>query len=86
MSQATTTGHQAIPAPRGVRNRATRIVASTVGVYGGLLGMEHGYFETLHRNSTASVPTSARMTSAAKALRRRSASGRKHWVFRSIFW
>ena len=47
MSQATTTGHQAIPAPRGVRNRATRRVASTVGVLAGLLGIVHGYFETL---------------------------------------
>jgi hypothetical protein len=26
---------------------ATRIAASTLGVYAGLLGMEHGYFETL---------------------------------------
>jgi hypothetical protein len=47
MSQATTTGRQAIPASRGVRNSATRVVASTLGVYGGLLGLEHGYFETL---------------------------------------
>jgi hypothetical protein len=47
MSQATATGHQEIPAPRGARNSATRIVASVFGVYGGLLGMEHGYFETL---------------------------------------
>ena len=46
MSQETT-GHQAIPEPRGVRNSATRIVASTVGVYGGLLVMEHGIGETL---------------------------------------
>ena len=52
MSQATTTGHQAIPAPRGVRNSATRIVASTVGVLAGLLGIEHGYFETLQGNVT----------------------------------
>ncbi len=47
MSQATATERQAIPAPRGVRNSATRVVASTLGVYGGLLGLEHGYFETL---------------------------------------
>jgi hypothetical protein len=46
VSQATTTGHKAIPAPRGVRNSATRIVASTVGVLAGLLGIEHGCFET----------------------------------------
>ncbi len=38
MAQATTTGRQAIPASRGVRNSATRVVASTLGVYGGLLG------------------------------------------------
>ncbi len=29
---------------------ATRIVASTVGVYAGLLGIEHGFFETLQGN------------------------------------
>ena len=28
-------------------SQATRIVASTVGVYGGLLGIEHGIGETL---------------------------------------
>lgn len=28
-------------------SQATRIVASTVGVYGGLLGVEHGIGETL---------------------------------------
>ena len=50
MSQATPTGQQAIPAPRGTRNSATRIVASTVGVYGGLLGLEHGIGETLQAN------------------------------------
>jgi hypothetical protein len=49
MSQATTR-RQAIPAPRGVRNNSTRIVASTVGVYGGLLGMEHGIGEMLQGN------------------------------------
>jgi len=47
MSQTTLTGQETTPAPRGVRNSATRIVASTLGVYGGLLGLEHGYFETL---------------------------------------
>jgi len=52
MSQATPTGHQAIPVPGGVRNSATRIVASTVGVFAGLLGIEHGYFETLQGNVT----------------------------------
>ncbi len=35
---------QAIPAPRGVRNSATRGVASTVGVLAGLLGVEHPHF------------------------------------------
>ena len=29
---------------------ATRIVASIVGVFGGLMGMEHGYFEKLQGN------------------------------------
>ena len=50
MSQATATGHQAIRVSGGVRNSATRIVASTVGVLAGLLGIEHGYFETLQGN------------------------------------
>ncbi len=54
MSQATPTGHQALPAPRGTRNSATRIVASTVGVFAGLLGLEHGYFEALQGNVTPS--------------------------------
>jgi hypothetical protein len=35
-----------------VWNSATRIVASTVGVLAGLLGMEHGYLETLQGNVT----------------------------------
>jgi short-subunit dehydrogenase len=38
------------------------------------------------RNSTASAPTSSPLTCAAKALRRRSTSRRKHWVFRLICW
>ena len=29
---------------------ATRIVASFIGIYAGLLGLEHGYFETLQGN------------------------------------
>jgi hypothetical protein len=49
MSQATIR-RQAIPAPRGVRNSATRIVASTVGMYGGLIGIEHGIGEILQGN------------------------------------
>ena len=52
MSQAKTPGHQKIAVPGGVRNSATRIVASTVGVLAGLLGMEHGSFETLQGNGT----------------------------------
>jgi len=52
MSQATPTGHQAIPVPGGVRNSATRIVASTAGVLAGLEGIEHGSFETLQGNGT----------------------------------
>lgn len=50
MSQATPTGHRVIPEQRGVSNSATRIVASTFGVLAGLLGIEHGYFETLQGN------------------------------------
>jgi len=34
-----------------VSNSATRIVASTFGILAGLLGLEHGYFETLQGNS-----------------------------------
>ncbi len=37
-------------------------------------------------NSTAFVPKSSLLTSAAKALRRRSTGGRKHWVFLLICW
>jgi hypothetical protein len=50
MSQATPTGHQPTPAQKSISNRATRIVASTFGVLAGLLGIEHGYFETLQGN------------------------------------
>lgn len=50
MSQVTPSGQEAIPAPRGVRNSATRRVASTVGVFAGLLGLEHGIGETLQGN------------------------------------
>ena len=50
MPQATSTGQQAIPAPRDVRNSATRVVASLFGVLAGLLGIEHAYFETLQGN------------------------------------
>jgi hypothetical protein len=50
MSQATPTGHRPTPAQRDVSNSATRIVASTFGVLAGLLGIEHGYFETLQGN------------------------------------
>jgi hypothetical protein len=39
---------------------ATRRVASTVGVIDALLGVEHGYFETLQRN----VPISSLVISA----------------------
>jgi hypothetical protein len=34
-----------------VTNNATRIVASMFGILAGLLGIEHGYFETLQGNS-----------------------------------
>jgi hypothetical protein len=54
MSQATPKRQQVIPAPRGVRNSATRVVASSVGVYGGLLGMEHGIGEILQGDGAPS--------------------------------
>jgi hypothetical protein len=50
MSQVTPKGQETIPASRGVRNRATKIVASTFGVFAGLLGLDHGYFEALQGN------------------------------------
>jgi len=39
---------------RGRGINATRVVASTLGVIAGLLGLEHGYFETLQGNLTPS--------------------------------
>jgi hypothetical protein len=53
MSQAAPIGHQAIPVPRGVQNSATRSVASLFDILAGLLGLEHGYFETLQGDSEA---------------------------------
>jgi hypothetical protein len=50
MSQVTPTGRQAAPASGGMRNRATRVVASTLGILAGLLGLVHGYLETLQGN------------------------------------
>ena len=50
MSQVTPTGRQATPAPGGIRNRATRVVASTLGILAGLLGLLHGLYETLQGN------------------------------------
>jgi hypothetical protein len=50
MSQVTPTGQRLNPTQRGVSSSATRIVASTFGVLAGLLGIEHGYFETLQGN------------------------------------
>jgi len=47
MMSQTTPGRQELAAPRGVHNRATRGVASCLGVFAGLLGVEHGSFETL---------------------------------------
>jgi hypothetical protein len=38
----------------GMGINATRVVASTLGVMAGLLGLEHGYFETLQSNLTPS--------------------------------
>ncbi len=40
----------AAPVAGGRRISATRIVASTLGVLAGLLGLEHGWFETLQGN------------------------------------
>lgn len=40
----------AAPVAGGRRISATRIVASTLGVAAGLLGLEHGWFETLQGN------------------------------------
>jgi len=54
MSQVTPTGRQAAPAPGGMRNRATRVVASTLGIFAGLLGLVHGYLETLQDNTAPS--------------------------------
>jgi hypothetical protein len=52
---------QAIPGPRSLRNSATRVVASTPGMHGGLLGMEQGSFEMLKGNVTlASIMINAR--------------------------
>jgi hypothetical protein len=50
ISQATPTGHQPTLAQSRLSNCATRIVASVFGVLAGLLGIEHGYFETLQGN------------------------------------
>jgi len=50
ISQATPTERQAIPAPGGMRNCATRVVASLLGILAGLVGLFHGHFETLQGN------------------------------------
>jgi hypothetical protein len=50
MAQAHATERQEILAPRSVRNSAIRSVASALGLFAGLLGMEHGYFEALQGN------------------------------------
>jgi len=50
ISQATPTGHQPTLAQSRLSNSATRIVASVFGILAGLLGIEHGYFETLQGN------------------------------------
>jgi len=50
MANVKWTQHRQTPAASGRRISATRIVATTVGVAAGLLGLEHGYFETLQGN------------------------------------
>ena len=45
LSPALAAERQATPALSGGRNTATRVVASTVGILAGLLGLEHGFFE-----------------------------------------
>jgi hypothetical protein len=50
MSQVTPTEHQAAPAPGGIRNRTTRVVASTLGILAGLHGLLHGLYETRQGN------------------------------------
>jgi hypothetical protein len=46
MFQATS-GRQETGAPKGIHNRATKGVAACFGVFAGLLGVEHGFFEML---------------------------------------
>ena len=53
MSQATPTRRQGAPGG-GMRNRATRVVASTLGILAGLLGLVHGYLETRQGNAAPS--------------------------------
>lgn len=51
MAQTTRRGQRGIAAPRGARAvSATRVIASVFGVLAGILGVEHGYFETLQGN------------------------------------
>jgi hypothetical protein len=50
MSKVTPTERQSTPAPGGMRNRATRVVASIMGILARLLGLAHGYYETLQGN------------------------------------
>ena len=54
MSQVTPTERQAIPAPESMQNCATRVVASTLGILAGLLGLVHGYLETRQGNAAPS--------------------------------
>jgi hypothetical protein len=54
MSQVTPTERQAIPAPESMQNCATRVVASTLGILAGLLGLIHGCLETRQGNVTPS--------------------------------
>lgn len=52
MSYATATRHQPPPTRRVVRNNALWLVAALFGAIAGVLGIEHGYFETRQGNET----------------------------------
>jgi hypothetical protein len=55
LSSVPATARQATPALSGKQNTATRVVASTVGILAGLLGLEHGFFEIQQGQGTPSA-------------------------------